>query len=216
MMTEFGIDAEVLIDLHKEIPMGAGLGGGSSDAGAVLRMMAALCRINESDRLARVALNLGADVPFFLNPVPARVRGIGERIAPLGLIAQFAVVLAVPPVEIPTATIFHELKASDWSGAASDNDLRAIVAGRMTPGIVLNDLEAVAIAKYPVIAELKLMLLRVGANAASMTGSGSGVFGIFASAADAARAALELRILRPDVRVIAAMPFCAAPPRQPQ
>ena len=74
----------------------------------------------------------------------------------------------------------------------------------------MNDLEAIAIAKYPVIAELKSMLLRVGANAASMTGSGSGVFGIFVSAGDAARAALELRTLRPDVRVIPATPFCAA------
>ena len=208
-MTEFGIDAEVLIDLHKEIPVGGGLGGGSSDASAVLRMMAALCHVNQSAGLATVALTLGADVPFFLDPVPARVGGIGERIAPLGSIAPFAVLLAVPPLEISTAMIFRELKASQWSGAASAGDIRAIVAGRMTSDIVVNDLEAVAIAKYPVIAELKVMLLRVGANAASMTGSGSAVFGIFASASDAARAALQLRTLRPDVRVIPAMPLCA-------
>jgi 4-diphosphocytidyl-2-C-methyl-D-erythritol kinase len=207
LMTEFGIEAEVLIDLHKEIPVGAGLGGGSSDAGAVLRMMAALCRTDESARIARVALTLGADVPFFLDPVPARVGGIGERIAPLASVAQFALVLAVPPVEVSTATIFRELKASHWSGAASDGDIRAIVAGRITSDIVVNDLEAIAIAKYPVIAELKSMLLRVGASAASMTGSGSAVFGIFVSAGDAARAALELRTLRPDVRVIPATPF---------
>ena len=74
--------AQVLIDLHKEIPAGAGLGGGSSDAGAVLRMMASMCRISDDRRACRLALKIGADVPFFLDPRPARVGGIGERIAP--------------------------------------------------------------------------------------------------------------------------------------
>jgi len=78
-LAEFGIQAEVLINLHKEIPVGAGLGGGSSDAGAVLRMMAALCGVDQSASLLTVAMRLGADVPFFLNPTPSRVRGIGER-----------------------------------------------------------------------------------------------------------------------------------------
>jgi len=82
-MGEFGIAAEVLVDLRKRIPMGAGLGGGSSDAGAVLRMMAAIFGSSSPARLAAVALQLGADVPFFLKPGPARVRGIGEVIEPL-------------------------------------------------------------------------------------------------------------------------------------
>src|ERR1700676_4688209 len=89
-MAEFAVTAEVLIDLHKAIPAGAGLGGGSSDAATVLLMMAALFRIDAPERLARVAMKIGADVPFFLNPVPARVTGIGEKIAPLGAIAQLA------------------------------------------------------------------------------------------------------------------------------
>ena len=72
-MAEFDLTAEVLIDLRKSIPSGAGLGGGSSDAGTVLRLMAALFRIDEPGRLARVAVKIGADVPFFLNPVPSRV-----------------------------------------------------------------------------------------------------------------------------------------------
>src|SRR5207244_3833966 len=76
------------IDLRKEIPIGAGLGGGSSDAGAVLRMMAALCRVDDLSRLAEVALALGADVPFFLDPQVAHVGGVGERIAPLEIDAS--------------------------------------------------------------------------------------------------------------------------------
>ena len=69
-MHEFGLIAEVMIDLHKEIPVGAGLGGGSSDAGAVLRMMARLTRIEDPLRLAAIALRLGADVPFFSTRFP--------------------------------------------------------------------------------------------------------------------------------------------------
>lgn len=203
-MAEFGVNAEVLIDLHKVIPVGAGLGGGSSDAGAVLRMLKTLCRIDEPARLAAVALELGADVPFFLDPGPARVRGIGERIARLQMLARFRLVLAVPPVEISTAAIFGELRTEQWTGAASADDIDAVIAGRLTSSVLRNDLEAAAIAKCPAIGDLKSALLRVGASAASMTGSGSGVFGVFAAAANAARAAAELRRLRPAVRVFTA------------
>ena len=91
-LREFGAEIhrprQVAIDLRKEIPIGAGLGGGSSDAGAVLRMMAALCRVDDPSRLARVALALGADVPFFLDPHVAHVGGVGERIAPLEIAAS--------------------------------------------------------------------------------------------------------------------------------
>ncbi|MGH7907565.1 MAG: 4-(cytidine 5'-diphospho)-2-C-methyl-D-erythritol kinase, partial [Candidatus Binataceae bacterium] len=70
-MEEFGIRADVSLQLKKKIPAGAGLGGGSSDAAAVLRAMAAMTRIDDPERLARVAVELGADVPFFLDPRPA-------------------------------------------------------------------------------------------------------------------------------------------------
>src|SRR5262249_54350865 len=75
-MSEFAIAAEVLVEVRKRIPAGAGLGGGSSDAGAVLRMLAEVFGVSSGPRLAAVAVKLGADVPFFLDPRPARVRGI--------------------------------------------------------------------------------------------------------------------------------------------
>src|ERR1035437_2374369 len=81
-MSEFDLVAEVLIDLEKHIPVGAGLGGGSSDAAMILRMMAAAAQLTDEaavSRLHRIALSLGADVPFFLDPRPSRVTGIGER-----------------------------------------------------------------------------------------------------------------------------------------
>jgi 4-diphosphocytidyl-2-C-methyl-D-erythritol kinase len=200
----------VAIDLRKEIPVGAGLGGGSSDAGAVLRMMAALCRVDDATRLARVALALGADVPFFLNPHVAHVGGVGEHIAPLDAVAPgeraplwripLWMVIAVPPVEVLTAEVFRALLPEHWSGAARAEHLRAIVAGQITPAMLQNDLAAVAMARHPEIAELRSALVAAGALGASMSGSGGAVFGIFADAEAAAQAAVKMRQNLPHAR----------------
>jgi 4-diphosphocytidyl-2-C-methyl-D-erythritol kinase len=213
-LREFGVEIHrprhVAVDLRKEIPAGAGLGGGSSDAGAVLRMMAALCRVDDVSRLARVALSLGADVPFFLRLRLAHVGGVGERIAPLvnetmpagSGIPQtpLQMVIAVPPIEVSTAEIFRALMPGQWSGAAPAEHLRAIAAGRIAPAMLQNDLAAVATARYPVIERLRSALIEVGAEGASMSGSGGAVFGIFANAAGAAKAAGELRRNLPQAR----------------
>ena len=207
-MAEFGLAAEVLIDLQKEIPVGAGLGGGSSDAGTVLRMMAALFRIDSPNRLAEIALKLGADVPFFLNPVPARVGGIGERITPLDWKPNFALVIAVPPIEVSTAEIFRALSPVNWSGVAPEDDLRRIIGGEIAPTSLMNDLAPVAIARWPRIGHTLAMIELAGALAASMTGSGSAVFGIFATA-KAQEAAAQLRRQDPELRIIVASPYPA-------
>jgi 4-diphosphocytidyl-2-C-methyl-D-erythritol kinase len=204
MMKEFGLAAQVLIDLHKEIPAGAGLGGGSSDAGAVLRMMAALYQIGDRERLAKAAAGLGADVPFFLDPRPARVGGIGERIAPLDSMPMLHLVVAAPPDEVSTAEVFAALTPDDWSGAAPDADVRAIASGRFEASALVNDLEPVAIRLCPEIRRLKAILQELGASAAAMTGSGGAVFGIFPSAESAVRAAEAGRIRAPESRFIAA------------
>jgi 4-diphosphocytidyl-2-C-methyl-D-erythritol kinase len=206
-MAEFGLEAEVLIDLHKEIPVGAGLGGGSSDAGAVLRMMATLFRIDSPDRIAEIALKLGADVPFFLNPVPARVGGIGERITPLDWNPNFALVIAVPPIEVSTAEAFRALKPVNWSGVAPEDDLRRIIAGEIVATLLVNDLAPVVISRWPRIGHTLAMVELAGALAASMTGSGSAVFGVFATAAKAQDAAAQLRRQDPELRLVAASPY---------
>lgn len=201
MMTEFDIDAEVSITLHKEIPVGAGLGGGSTDAGTVMRMMASLCRIEGGPRLAEIAVRLGADVPFFLNPVPARITGIGERISALRNFPAMALVVAVPPVEVSTAEVFRNLKPGDWSGAAPDTDIESIMAGEFGPGALVNDLAKVACSRWPEIGHLKEQLHEAGAYAASMSGSGSAVFGVFRNAQAASAAAIELRRKSPHILV---------------
>ncbi len=203
-MKEFGLAAEVLIDLHKEVPAGAGLGGGSSDAGAVLRMMATLCRIDDRARLAKVALGLGADVPFFLEPRAARVTGIGERIAPLDSMPVLHLVVAAPPTEVSTAEVFAALTPNDWSGTALEADVRAIAAGRVEASALVNDLEPAAIRLCPEISRLKAILQTLGASAAAMSGSGGAVFGIFPDASEAARAAEAGHLRAPDCRFLAA------------
>jgi 4-diphosphocytidyl-2-C-methyl-D-erythritol kinase len=203
-MAEFGVKADVLIDLRKEIPAGAGLGGGSSDAAAVLRIMAALLRVEADPKLAALALKLGADVPFFLHPAPARVEGIGERISPLPKFASLALAIAVPSLEVSTATIYRELRPHQWSGKASENDLIAVSSGRISPEVLVNDLEPVVMARHAEVASLKAMLMQMGAQAASMSGSGGAVFGVFGDAKEAEGAVRQLRHIMPKVRAIAA------------
>jgi 4-diphosphocytidyl-2-C-methyl-D-erythritol kinase len=201
-LDEFKIDASVLIQLEKRIPVGAGLGGGSSDAGAVLRMLSRLTRIAEPSRLHAIAVKLGADVPFFLDPEPARISGIGEVIEPLKGFPSIPLVLAIPPFGIATASVFKGLKQENWSGRAPDADVVAASRGEITQAIAINDLAVVADREHRAIGELRALLGSLGARAVQMTGSGSAVFGVFASSADADRAAAAARVERSDTTFI--------------
>jgi 4-diphosphocytidyl-2-C-methyl-D-erythritol kinase len=209
-MSEFGISAHVMIDLEKTIPAGAGLGGGSSDAGTVLRMLTSMMApvLSEfgdaSGRIRRIALALGADVPFFLNPRPSRVTGIGERIEALDGFATLHLVIAVPPVEVPTTSVFKALKREGWSGPASAGDLDEILRGEISARHLVNDLEAPAMQLYPQVASLKALLEECGATASSMSGSGGSVFGLFVNEETASRGAESLRLKAPGARVFVA------------
>ena len=206
-MSEFDLIGEVMIDLEKHIPVGAGLGGGSSDAATVLCMMAAAAQLTDDDsarRLRRIALSLGADVPFFLDPRPSHVTGIGERIAPLEGVPSIPIVIAVPPFEVSTAAIFRELQPDGWSGAAPDAHIEAIARGEISPELLVNDLAAVAIAQFPEIRRLKGLLEDSGAAGSQMSGSGGAVFGLFDSTAAAESAAARIRKRAPFATVIAA------------
>jgi 4-diphosphocytidyl-2-C-methyl-D-erythritol kinase len=202
-LEEFGIGGEVSIDLRKRIPAGAGLGGGSSDAAAVLRAMAGLLRIDDRQRLMSLALRIGADVPFFVDPRPARIGGIGERVMPLEHLPRIELVIAVPPVEVATATVFRALKRTQWSGTLRDADLGGLAAGELSQALLVNDLEAVATALHPEILRLKAILQDSGARATAMSGSGGAVFGIFRDSAAAARGAGLVQEREPSASVFA-------------
>lgn len=197
-MEQTGLRLMVAIDLDKQIPAGAGLGGGSSDAGAVLRALASLHGI-EPAAMAALALKIGADVPFFLDPRPARVGGVGERISYLDGDFGLHLVVGVPPVAVPTAEIYRHLEQRQWSGAGPAW-LPALDRGPMARGLLINDLEAVAVARYPQIGEVKATLENLGASGAAMSGSGGAVFAIFAGAREAQVAAELAAVKTPSAR----------------
>lgn len=180
----------VALRLEKRVPAGAGLGGGSSDAGAVLRALAALePGALDPAALAAVALGLGADVPFFLAPAPALVRGVGERIEPLPGVPALALIVAHPGPALATADVFRAFDASR-AALTPAGDLPRIRALPRRPGDesgaawaerVRNDLEPTATALCPAIADLLARLRGAGALAAAMSGSGPAVYGVFES-----------------------------------
>ena len=166
------------IALDKAIPMGGGLGGGSSDAATVLMALSRLWRLDwPADRLARLGLALGADVPFFLFGRTAYARGVGERLVALELPPVWFVVVA-PPVAVPTAAVFaaadltRNTKPLKLSGLSRD--------GRVWQG--RNDLQPVVMRRYPVVAaalaSLQDAALAAGLDPAlaRMSGSGACVF----------------------------------------
>ena len=177
-----GATAGVTLHLEKRLPMGGGLGGGSSDAATTLMALNRLWRTGlDSSQLQRIGLALGADVPIFVHGRAAFAEGVGERFTDLVLPAAWYLVL-VPAVAVPTAEIFRS--------AQLRRDTPAIVATEWRPGFGRNDLEAVACALYPEVTR-HLDWLRHHGDA-RMSGSGACCFVEFAeeSAARAAMAAL--------------------------
>lgn len=179
------------VKLRKGIPSGAGLGGGSSDAAALLRWLNSRATSPLDARaLAAVALTVGADVPFFLHEGPCRVRGIGEIVEPVepGL-SGMRLVLVCPGIHVSTARAFADYDAHlvSTGGSESQNNLTRdqskangtfLSRGRFDADLD-NDLETVVFARHPELADIKATLLRCGATAASMSGSGSSILGIF-------------------------------------
>ena len=175
----FGVD----IAVDKRLPLGGGLGGGSSDAASVLLGLNRLWRLAlPREELLRIGVCLGADVPFFIGGEPSVARGIGERLKPVSMPPLWVAVIA-PGVPVPTATIFAapELTRDD---ASAKIDVFSEGYGR-------NTLEPVAAERFPAVA-VALRRLRERSAGARMTGSGSCVFAPFASEGEA-HAAVEAR-----------------------
>ncbi len=184
------VDAQNLsIELIKRIPAGAGLGGGSSDAAAVLVGLNRYYNHPLSHtKLHALALSLGADVPFFIESKPAIATGVGERLEPFTGLPSWSVVIVYPGFGISTAEVFKNL---NLGLTKCEKQLRyfPFKYGKFDIGRHLcNDLEIVAAHRYPIIETIKNELLNQGAMGSLMTGSGSAVFGLFADP-DAARQA---------------------------
>jgi len=173
------------IILEKNIPLAAGLGGGSSDAAATLLALNSLCGLPlAAPALAELGLSLGADVPLFLFDAPAAfASGVGEILRPAPVLTGYRLVLVNPGFPVSTRDVFSRLslteKRKKIKKAPSVDDLD--LGLDLGLGLALeNDLEAVTMAMHPEIARIKERLLSFGATAALMSGSGATVFGLFA------------------------------------
>ncbi len=200
-----GCEARVELVLRKRIPVGAGLGGGSSDAAAVLRGLQQRPEALPEAALAALALRLGADVPFFLDPRPARVGGIGERIEPLEQFPGLWLLLATPGPPLATTAVYAAFDASAGSGALTPSEpaLRmrrfpALESGgpgglqsALAAGLLANDLEPAATRLRPSIGRTRERLGALGAADVGMSGSGPTLFGIFPDERAARRAREE-------------------------
>lgn len=180
--------------LSKRIPARAGLGGGSADCAAALRALNDLWALGLSDEaLTDIGLALGADVPFCLTGGLARVRGIGEDIVPVPDAPRIPLALVVPGGGLSTGAVFSLWDRGGFPRVDLDNEaLAAAVAARNIDAIdrlCANALTTPAVSLMPGIGELIDGMKALGAGAAFMTGSGSGVVGAFATAESARRAA---------------------------
>ena len=190
---EAGLTARVSLHLVKRIPAGAGLGGGSSDAAAVLKGLNSLLKLGWSrPRLCELGLRLGADVPFFIPCRPARATGIGEELRPAGLVERRWLVLVAPAFGVSTPWAYRQF--DQLVGMTTPPPTISVSAdGWPPPAACVNDLERAVLPAHPLLQQLKNMLLSAQAEVALMSGSGSAVFGLFGRRATAQEAANDIR-----------------------
>ena len=170
----------VAIQLDKNIPVGAGLGGGSSNAATVL------LGLNQyfghpftMKNLLNMGLKLGSDVPFFIYNQPALVTGIGETLEPYRRLDPFKVLLVYPGYDISTALVYKNLNLR-LTKCKKKISYSSFKNKKFCPNQHLcNDLESVTIALKPELHEIKALLIKLGACGALMSGSGSSIFGLF-------------------------------------
>ena len=182
LMRKTKIRQPLLIRIRKKIPVGAGLGGGSTDAAAVLVGLNRMWKLRLSvPQLERLALQLGADVPFFIRSKPARARGIGEKLRLLPNLRRRWLVLAYPGFPVATAWVFGNLPPKLTKVSVNTSIATLLESLDKLDTLLINDLEQVTLRRYPEIVRVKSMLSLAGAAGVLMSGSGSSVFGVFKS-----------------------------------
>jgi len=200
------------IELVKRIPSGGGLGGGSSDAGAVLRAMRRMHpRAMSAEDLMEIAAAIGSDVPFFAHGTPLALgAGRGDRLTPVPPLPPRSVVLVLPPFSVSTADAYR------WLDQAREGHVEGDLAHRPLAGldgpppstwddvadVAANDFEIPVFQRHPELRDIRDALRSLGARPALLAGSGAAVFGVFADAAVADAALAALRSEHPGWRVL--------------
>ncbi len=210
LFDEFDITDSILIEIEKNIPVSAGLAGGSTDAAAVLK------GVNEyfglgltEEELIKRGVKLGADVPFCIMGGTAYAGGVGEELVPLEAPGDYIVLTAVPDTRVSTKWAYGAYDEIASSGNIRHPDidqLRAAIEMEdfgCVPEFLGNVLEYATIPEYPIISKVKNTMMQNGAAAALMSGSGPSVFGLFMDEEKAAKAydVLEMFDLVPEERI---------------
>lgn len=194
LAAEAGVRPTGALRLDKHIPVASGIGGGSADAAATLRLLRRVWQLDLADPvLQRIAQGLGADVPVCLGNRPMRMRGIGEVLTPAPAMPRCALLLVNPGVPVATASVFRargtgfSREAAPPDGWASASAMAGWLSG------LTNDLEAPAIGLAPAIGDvLRAIGATPGCLLARMSGSGATCFGLFADPVEARSAAADM------------------------
>ncbi|NVJ99403.1 MAG: 4-(cytidine 5'-diphospho)-2-C-methyl-D-erythritol kinase [Alphaproteobacteria bacterium] len=195
-----GLEAAVAVTLEKNLPVAAGIGGGSADAAATLIALDAFWKLKLSTaELEKIALELGADVPACLHKTPLMVRGIGEDLTPVKLGWKGGILLVNPMVPLPTPSVFGAYKDQGSPFDGRIEDIGSLLAGASSLKKAHNALEAPAIAVCPAVREvLKCLAPLPDVQLVRMSGSGATCFALFDSAACAQKAGQRLKAQQPD------------------
>ncbi|MCK5845257.1 MAG: hypothetical protein KAG97_11155, partial [Victivallales bacterium] len=191
-----GIAPSWRVTITKRIPVAAGLGGGSSDAAATLKLLNDhVCRL--SDREIRgIALSVGADVPFFLDPKPSIGKGLGELLEPVNSKTELRILLVNPRFPVSAVWAYQNLKRVSNAESTFANSAMAVALRsgdiRLMPEIIRNDLDPALVAKFPLLRMLMEELGETEAISRGVSGSGPTVFAIFADAASLQNAVAKL------------------------
>lgn len=197
LMDEFDIHTGVSVELNKRIPVAAGMAGGSTDAAAMLYGMNQLfgLKLKRKDLMER-GVQIGADVPYCIMRGTALAEGIGEKLSSLPPMVKCPVLIAKPAVSVSTKFVYQNLKLDEQTPHPDIDALIADIRNKDLDGICAdmgNVLETVTIPNYPIIAQIKEQMLKSGAKASMMSGSGPTVFGLFADEETARRAREEMK-----------------------
>jgi len=191
-----GLEPALGIDLQKRIPVGGGLGGGSSDAATTLRLCDSLWQTGlDQTELAAIGAELGSDVPLFFSLPSAVMEGRGEKVWPVRLRWSGWVLLICPPLPVSTAEVYRAWRPVDSAGRPSGTDrdiLHATTAAELS-GLLTNHLEPPLFRVYPTICALREALTSLGLTSMSVTGSGSALYCLFDEPEPALRAANKIQ-----------------------
>lgn len=196
MLERLGSSQGISVTLEKNIPIAAGMAGGSTDAAATLLGLNRLLEGNISiEELLDMGVKIGADVPYCILQRTALSEGIGEVLTPLPAPPACSLLIGKPDINVSTKYVYENLHADTLKQHPDIDGMRKAIEEQDLKGITCrmgNVLETVTVQKYPVIGEIKEAMLKAGALNALMSGSGPTVFGIFASKEQAERAEKEI------------------------